>query len=151
MAIKTFTTKSGKTVNVEFVRKVQDKVSYADGWNIVTGREIIEYQNITLLDGKKVIACGRGVDKLHPGIPTNAKMIARGAVARIGDAYIPQELVNQIESVLAELDAENPKSEEQLAIEHDKAVAKARMEAEEPKRRQHEEFSRKMERADSDY
>lgn len=152
MTTKTFTTKSGKTVKVELVRKVQDKIVNLDGDKFVTGREIVEYTNITFFDQSgKVVASGNEVGMLHPGIPTNAKMIAQGAVARIGDAYISQEVVDQINAALAELDAENPKSDEQLAMERAKAEAHARWEADLPAMMAAEEFDRKMNDPDSDY
>lgn len=150
MATKTFETKSGKTVTVEFERRVQDKIANLDGQKFVTGREIVERTKITLRDGAKIIAQGNEVGMLHPGVPTNAAMIAKGAVARLGDAYLPQAVVDQINAVLAELDAENPKSDEQLQIEAAKAANVVRYEADEPWRRQREEFARKMEREDSD-
>lgn len=152
MATKTVTTKSGKTIKVELVREVQDKVAYADGYNIVTGREIVEYTNITFYDlSGKVVAQGREMSMVHPSIPSNAKLIAQGAVARVGDAFIPQEAVDIIAAALAELEAENPKSEEQLAIEQAKADAHARWEADLPAIMEAEAFDRKMNDPHSDY
>lgn len=149
MATKTITTKSGKTIKVELVREVQDKVAYADGQNIVTGREIVEYSNIWFYDGKKLIAAGKEV---RPLTGTNAKqMAAQGAVAQIGKAAITQQVAEQIQATFAELEAENPKSAEYLAIKQAQVDRLARWEAEEPQRREIEEFARKMERADSDY
>lgn len=149
MATKTITTKSGKTIEVELVREVQDKVAYADGHNIVTGREIVEFTNIRFYDGKKLIASGK---EIRPMTGNNVqKMAAQGAVAQIGTAAITQQVVDQIQAAFAELEAENPKSAEYLAIKQRQADALARWEAEEPMRRQIEEFERKMERADSDY
>lgn len=150
MATKTVTTKSGKTIKVELVREVQDKIAYADGDNIKIGREIVEYTNITFFDqAGKVVAKGREMTMLHPKI--DAKMIEKGAVARVGDAFLPQENADLIIAALAELDAENPKSDEQLAMEQRKAAAHARWEAEAPQRREMEEFERKMNDPHSDY
>lgn len=149
MATKTITTKSGKTIEVELVREVQDKVAYADGQNIVTGREIVEYQNINFYDGKKLIASGK---EITPMIGGNAKqMAAQGAVAQIGKAAITQQVVDQIQAAFAELEAENPKNAEYLAIKQSQANALTRWGADEPWRRQREEFARKMEREDSNY
>lgn len=149
MTTKTITTKSGKTIKVELVRNVQDKVAYADGHNIVIGREIYERTSITLYDqaGKR-IAHGSEMTTLHPKL--DAKMIEKGAVARVGDAYLPQENVDLIKAALAELDIENPKSDEQLAIEQAKVNAHARWEADLPAMMAAEAFEREMNRADSD-
>lgn len=152
MAMKTVTTKSGKTIKVELVRKVQDKIAYADGDNINIGREIVEYTNITFFDqAGKVIAKGDKLGKLYLDVfPTDKKMAAQGAVASVGNAYLPQEVVDLINAAFAELEAENPKSEEQLAMERAKAEAHARWEADLPAMREAEEFERRMNRADSD-
>lgn len=148
MATKIVTTKSGKTIKVELVREVQDKVAYADGQKIVTGREIVEYTNINFYDGKKLIASGK---EIGPLVGSNAKqMAAQGAAARIGVAAISQDVVNQIKAAFAELEAENPKSAEYLAIEQAKADARARWDAEEPKRRRDEMFARRMDDPNSD-
>lgn len=150
MATKTVTTKSGKTIKVEMIRKVQDKVSYADGYNIVTGREIVEYTEIYFYDqAGKVIARGNEMTMLHPKL--DAKMIEKGAVARVGDAYLPQENADLITAALAQLDAENPKSDEQLAMEQAKADAEARWEADLPAIMAAEAFDRKMNDPHSDY
>lgn len=150
MTNKTITIKPGTTLKIEFVRKVQDKVSYADGYNIVTGREVVEYTNFTFFnESGKSIARGRDMTMLHPKF--DAAMTAKGAAARIGDAYIRQEIADKINAAVAELEAENPKSEEQLAIEKAQAEAHARWEAELPAMMEAEAFERKMNRADSDY
>ena len=150
MTTTTRTTKSGGTIKVELVRKVQDKIAFADGDNIKVGREIVESTDITLSDATgKVVAWGK-MSMVHPGIPSNAALIAKGAVARIGNAYIPQEIVDQINAAIAELDAANPKSDEQLAIEAEKDAAHARWEADIPAMVAAEAFERRMNRADSD-
>lgn len=149
MATKTVTTKSGKTIKVELVRKMQDKIAYADGDNIKIGREIVEYTNITFFDqAGKVVAKGHEMTMLHPKL--DAKMIEKGAVARVGDACLPQENADLIIAALAELDAENPKSDEQLAMERAKASAHARFQADLPAIMAAEAFEREMNRADSD-
>lgn len=152
MATKTIVTKSGKSVEIEFERKVQDKVAYADGYNIVTGREIVERTYITFRDqAGKVLAQGREIAMVDPRFNKNAAaMIAKGAVARLGDAYISQELVDLINAALAELDAENPKSDEQLAIAQAKTEARTRWEAELPSMLRAEAFERRMDDPNSD-
>jgi len=121
MTTKTITTKSGKTITVEMVREVQDKVNYSDGYNIVTGREIVEYTNITLRDATgKTLMTGDEIDTPR-NIPSEMKV--KGAVACIGNAYVTQEIVDLVTAAFAELQAKNPKSDEQVAIESAKAQA----------------------------
>ena len=154
MTTKTITTKSGKTIIVELVRRVQDKVANLDGDRFVTGREIVEYTIITVFgDNGKVIAKGSEISPLHPEVKglRDAEMAAKGAVGRVGDAFVPQAVADQINAALAELDAENPKSAEQLAIEAAKAAAYARWEADLPAMMEAEAFDRKMNDPHSDY
>lgn len=153
MTIKTMTTKSGKIVEVELVRAVNDKIAYADGWNIPVGREIIERTTITLRDqsGKK-LAAGNSVSPLQPKIfRTDAEMQERGAVGQIGNAYIPQEIVDLINAALAELEAENPKSDEQIAIERHEAERLARVESERDAIYAAAELERRMDDPNSDF
>jgi hypothetical protein len=122
MTTKTTTTATGNTITVEIVRKVQDKVSYADGANIVTGREIVDYTTITLRDSTgKTIATGKEIYCLNQ--KSDAKGIAGGAVAKIGKAYLRQDNYNLAVALLAEVEAETPKSDEQIAIESARAQA----------------------------
>ena len=153
MTTKTVVTESGKTIKVELVRHVQDKVNFADGYNIVTGREIVEFTNIYFHDESgKVIASGKEIGPLNPKISgQDAKAQAAGRVARVNNVYLTQDVADQITVALAELEAENPKSEEQLAIEQAQADAYARWEADLPAMMEAEAFERKMNRADSDY
>lgn len=149
MATKTVTTKSGKTIKVEMVRKVQDKIANLDGDRFVTGREIVEYTSITFYnESGKVLAKGSEMTMLDPRFDSMTK---KGAVARVGDAYLPRENADLVTVALAELDAENPKSEEQLAMEQAKVEAHARWEAEAPQRAEYEAFERKMNDPHSDY
>ena len=116
---------------------------------IVVGREIVEYQNIYFYDGKKLIASGKSIS---PMVGKNVEsMRKQGAVAQIGNAAISQQVVDMIQAAFVELDSENPKSQEYLAIKKSQSDALARWKSEEPMRRQHEDFMRKMEREDSDY
>lgn len=153
MASKSITTKSGNTIVVELERRVQDKVSYADGYNIVVGREIVERTKIKFLDRNgKLVAEGNEVQKLYPKISRmDAQAMEQGAVGKVGTgAYVRQEVLDQINAALAELDAENPKSDEQLAIEAAKAEAHARWEAELPAMMEAEAFARRMDDPNSD-
>lgn len=152
MTTKTMTTKSGKKIEVELVREVQDKTSYMDGQRSIVGREIVEYTNITFRDANgKYLASGKKIEEMYGN--NVAEMKAKGAVARIGEAAVGQEIVDLINAAFTELEAENPKSEEYLEIK--KATAKAIADhddwynsAEEVAYRK---FTKDMEREDSDY
>jgi len=124
MTTKTITTQTGRTITVEMVRKVQDKVSYADGYNLVTGREIVERTTITLRDGDgKILATAKELSGLTPRF--DAKGIAGGAVGKIGNVYLRQDTYDLVAGLLAEVEAETPKSDEQIAIETAQAQAVA--------------------------
>ncbi len=127
MTTKTATTKSGKTIKVEITRRVQDKTNYSDGFGIVTGREIVDITEITLLDGNKVLTTGHSVKLLNQKY--DSKMIAAGAFARVGDAYLTKENYDLLVSLIAEVEAETPKSEEQIEIEREQEQRKADQEA----------------------
>lgn len=152
MAKATRTTKGGNIIQVEVVRTVRNKVLWADGWNMPAGREPVEYTTITLLKGNRQIASGHQVGRLHP--KNDAAMMAKGAVARIGAAYLPAETVNLIDEALAEAEAAEPGSEEFWALKAIKERAEAenrqRWEEEAPLRREMEEFERRMNDPNSD-
>ena len=120
MTTKTITTKNNSTITVEIERTVRDKVSNADGYKIVVGREIVDRTTVTLRDANgKYIDSGE-LEIINPKL-YGAKIIASGAVARIGNVYIKQAMLDMITSLIAEAEAETPKSEEQIAIENKKA------------------------------
>jgi len=124
MTTKTATTPNGKTIKVEIVRKVQDKVNYSDGYNVAVSREIIDYTTISLLDETgKVIATGKELSKVFPQF--DAKAIEAGAVGKLGNVYLRSEMYNAAATLLAEVEAETPKSDEQIAIEAAQAKAAA--------------------------
>lgn len=153
MATKSITTPTGKIIKIDFERKVQDKVSYADGYNLVVGREIVEYTNIRLCDANnKILGQSDRISPLYPQIKgsNDGKAMEQGAVGKIGNVYIRQEMADIIAAALNELEVENPKSEEQLAIEAAKAEAEARWEAELPERMAYEAFMRRMDDPNSD-
>lgn len=150
MTTKTITA-NGKTITVEMVRNVQDKVSYADGYNITTGREVIEYTVITLDNGKNKIAANHLDTKLNPKF--DAKGIAGGAVAKLGNAYLLPETYQLVAALLAEVEAETPKSDEQIEIEAAQAKALEAHAAwyNSPEEVAARKLAREMNRSDSDY
>ena len=70
----------------------------------------------------KVLTTGKSITT-PKNIP--AQMKSQGAVATIGNVYVSQEIVGLVSAALAELDADNPKTAEQIAIETGKALAEA--------------------------
>lgn len=76
---------------------MQDKVNYADGWNIVTGRELVDMISIKVIaDGKEITRSRFAPHTLNPRLMDEKKMIAAGAYARIDNAYINEERYNLI-------------------------------------------------------
>ena len=152
MTTKSITTKSGKTITVEMIRKVQDVVAYADGLNITTGREIIENTTITLRDETgKIIVTTNSLSKVNQKF--DSKAIAAGAVAKLGGIYIRQDVYSAVVGLLAEVESETPKSAEQIAIETAKSNAKIAFATWYNSADQiaHRNLMRDMDSADSDY
>ena len=152
MTTKTTTTSTGKTITVEIVRKVQDKVNYSDGYNIVTGREIVDYTNITLCDENgKVITTGKEIGSLNSQF--DAKGIAGGAVGKVGKVYLRKETYDQVAGLLAEVEAETPKTDEQISIETAKAQAEKDYDTwyNSSEEVAYRKFSNEMNSPDSDY
>jgi hypothetical protein len=152
MTTKTITTPTGKTITVEIVRKVQDKVAYMDGYNLVSGREIVDYTNIVLRDATgKILTTGNCIHNLTQKY--DSKAIAAGAVGQVGSAYLRQDMYDLVAGLLAEVEAETPKSDEQIAIETAKAKAEETYSTwyESDEQIAARKFQCEMESEDSDY
>jgi len=152
MTTKTITTQTGKTITVEMVRKVQDKINYADGYNITTGREIVDYTNITLRDvAGKIIVTGKELNSVNPKF--DVKGIAGGAIGKLDNVYLRQDMYDLVAGLIAAVAAETPKSDEQIAIEIAKAQAEATHDAwyNSPEQVAAREFEHEMDRSDSNY
>jgi hypothetical protein len=149
MTAKTITTKTG-TVTVEITRYVVEQKD-AD-FGIVYGKETIDRTVITLRDHSgKTLAKDNCIRDLHQKF--DAKFMAQGAVGKINNAYIGQETYDLISNLIAEVDAETPKSEEQIAIETAKANQIAENEAwhNSPEQVSYRKFAVEMDSEDSDY
>jgi len=114
-ATRTAETETAK-IEISLTREVTDKVAYADGYNIKTGREVYESYDITITskkNGKSVHTYGK------PNFSFSSKWntMPEGAFARIGDAYISEATYRLMKGMIAELDAEVGKSDEQVALE----------------------------------
>lgn len=117
-----WTTAKGNPVEltVEITREVSNKTAYADGYNINTGKETVELTNITLrINGKVAASSIRAPHVLTRESYKNSydKLIAAGAYARLGDAYIGQKdyetIMDAYNAAVAEINA--PVTEEAKA------------------------------------
>jgi hypothetical protein len=149
MTTKTVKLNKGNTAKIEMVRKVEDKTAYLDGQRTTIGREVVDYVEITLCDENgNYIASGKELSTIIP-----ADLRAKGAVASVGQAYLMQETASIIRAALDELEAENPKSDEQIAIETKQAKAIADHDAwyNSPDQIAHRKLMREMDDPNSDY
>jgi len=157
---KTHESKNTK-VTVKLTRTVSDKTSYADGYNIKLGREVVEYFDIALRSkthGFTKEVFGSRTDYEMPRLDSSAP---KGAVGCMGHkVWLSQEVYDIITRLMDEAEVELPKSEEQIAIESAKAEEETRWEdwknspdgkAKQAEWESYEQFKREMERADSDY
>jgi len=145
MTTKTLTrdTKSA-TITVKMTRKVVDKTVNLDGHRISSGREIYEDQVITITskaNGKQHY--GHSLSKIDHDNPAyrNVPAAAYGMVNRV---YLGKASYETIAQMIAELDAEIGKTDEQIELEAEaqrqQEIAQAnidRMAAEYAERRQH--------------
>jgi hypothetical protein len=119
-------------ITIKLTREVIDDVHYMDGYNISAGREVYENYEVKIThkaSGKTIKARGKpGGFAFFKKADQFGKMPA-GAYARIGDAYITEEIYDIAMSMIAELDAEIAKSDEQVAIEIASAEIKRQAEA----------------------
>ena len=172
-------TQKGATIEVTVEQGTWEEKVTSDGWDVGNTRtHVIDRITVTLSSNGKVVASETLVDgKLNmvdqyfvvytaDGFTTNGigpnynKLIAQGAVARVGNAYVSQEAVDLINSAIAEANEKTEKTNAQKAIEEKKAQEKSRQAAWEKSpagkaAREADEryanFRREMEREDSDY
>ena len=123
-------TKDGRNVKVEIKlsREVQDRVAYADGWNIPLGRETVNHLDLVMkIDGtyktniyrKPTTLQGRGY----------ADLIAKGAYAQLGSVYIGEENYNLVMAAIAELESEVTGGEEYAAVKDQEDAKEAQQRA----------------------
>jgi hypothetical protein len=118
-------------IEIERIKEVTDDIAYADGWNFPVGKKTVDLLEITLTAGDKMILRSHNAPEvLEEKYYRNYKeMRAKGAYARLGDAYVNEETYNLIVTALAEIDAEltgNPEFAEVKAMEDAKEAAKER-------------------------
>lgn len=156
MAKATRTTQSGYTITVEVVRDVQEKVLWADGWNVPAGREIVDWALITMAapDGR-IVAKASDVSPLNPALNSkDAAMQSRGVVGKLGDVWVTAETMALIAEAQSEADAAAPGSDEFWALKEAqneaRRLAARQAEIDAPALREIEGFERRMDAADSD-
>jgi hypothetical protein len=154
---------TGSIVEVTVERGTWEEKLTSDGWDTgSTKTHLIDETRIVLRDksGKEVMR-GDKVSAINPKLYNNYKeLTAKGAVARVGDAFIGQATLDLINEALTEADAATPRTALQIEIETDKANRKAAAEAwknspegkaAQEEQGRYEAFKREMERPDSDY
>ena len=149
MATATRTTETDNIkIEIKLTREVIDKVAYMDGYNLPAGREVYESYDVTLTGkrtGKAIRTSGKPGDFAFfcPQGAYSGKYPA-GAYARVGDTYIAKDVYDLAMSMIAELDAEVARTDEQVALEQAEIERKrigeqnmARLEAERKERESH--------------
>lgn len=128
MTTATKTTKRNQTdIEIKLTRAVSDKVAHADGYNIKTGREVYENYEVKItskVNGAKASTSGKPGGFAFLSIVTDKSKIAKGGYARLGDAYISKSLYDVCMTMIAELDTEVGKTDEQTELELAQAEAK---------------------------
>lgn len=156
-------TKSGNTIEVTVERGTWDEEVSLDGMKTGSIKtHVVDNKHIVLRDKNgKMLTRGSSISKIDPMFYGNYdELVSKGVVARVGDAYLGQEVLDLINSALAKASENAPKTERQIEIETAKADRKAKAEAwanspegiaEREEWERYEEFKREMERPDSDY
>ena len=108
-ATRTITNKDakGQTTEIIITRTVelQDKIAYADGWNVNLGKETIDNLKIEIyVNGNQFDQVRQAPQICDPKY--FAKVIAQGAYARLGKGYLTRERYDLIMATIAEIDAE---------------------------------------------
>lgn len=120
--------KTGSVIEVKIERGTWDERILSDGWDTGTTKtHLVDSTTITLRDKRgKLIAQGNGVSMLTPATYFNHKdLVAKGAIARVGDAFITQGALDLINEALSEADAATPRTARQIEIETEIAKAAA--------------------------
>ena len=121
-AIRTQETERVK-IEVTLWREVIDKIGDADGYKIDLGREVHESYDVRLTGkatGKVITAYGKADQLFY-------KAMSGGY--RIGNAIVNQDMRDLVMGMVAELDAEISKTEEQVKIETAEAARIAAIDA----------------------
>lgn len=157
-------TPTGSVIEVTVERGTWVEKINADGWDTgLTKTHVINNTSIVLRDKTgKQLAEGDDVSLVTPTahFKNYKELIAKGAIARVGDAFVGQVTLNLINDALAEADAATPRTPCQIEIETKEAEQKAAAEAwknspagiaSAKEQEEYERFMRKMEAPNSDY
>ena len=126
----TWATKDGRNVRVEIKlsREVQDRVAYADGWNVPLGRETLDHLDLVMeIDGEYKTNAYRKPAALQG--KAYAKLIAKGAYAQLGSMYIGEENYDLVMAAIAELESAVTGGEEYAAIKDQEDAKEAQRQA----------------------
>lgn len=143
-----------KTVKVTIERGTWDETIGLDGMDCGIKTHSIDRTEIALYDGSKKLSSGNTLSALPKQHSKLADAVKAGCVGIVGNSwFVKPETADAIRSALAELEAENPKTAEQIAIETRKAEAQARADAwlDSAEYREMVEMERKMDDPNSDY
>ena len=122
-------TSAGKEVEVKIERtlKVQDKIANLDGDKVNLGKETVDITYIVLtVDGKFITRAYTSPRQLDP--VRDKDLIAKGVHARLGDAYIAEELYNLIIIALEEIETEITTNTEFAEVKTEEEKEEARLE-----------------------
>ena len=117
-ATKTIKMDNGNIITVKLTREVSDKVAYADGYNIKTGREKYERYEISMYHAQsgKTIKTSE-VGQLWELSKSDMEAKKQGAVAKLGNAYLGEKTYAVVTKLIAAVDAEVGRSDEFVAFE----------------------------------
>lgn len=157
-------TPTGSIIEVTIERGTWDEKINADGWDTgLTKTHVVNNTSIVLRDRTgKQLANGDHISLVTPTayFKNYKELIAKGAIARVGDAFIGQVTLDLINDAIKEADAATPRTSLQIEIETVEAEKKAKAEAWEnspagraaaKEQEEYEQFMRKMEAPNSDY
>lgn len=145
---------SGKTIKVTLERGTWEEEIRLDGMLCGTETHAVDRTEIALYDGSKKLAYGSSLDALPTQHSKLNQAIEAGCVGIVGNEwFVKSKTAETIRTALAALEAENPKTIEQIAIENQETEAKAKAYAwlDSDEYHQMVEFDRKMNDPNSDY
>jgi hypothetical protein len=146
--------KEGSEIIVTLTRGLIRDTLNLDGHEFgtrITGS--VDHISVNVISGGKSVAHTSGCSPIRTNDPNYRQAKANGYTHRVGNVYLKADKVEQIEAAIAQLEAENPKSDEQVAWEEKSAAALKRAIAYENSEdyRRHEQFKRDMEDENSIY
>lgn len=109
--------------------------------------------SIRVIVGGKSVAAAGACSPIRDNDPNRQKALANGCTHHVANVYIKTDKAEQIEAAIAQLKADNQKSDEQIAYEEKQAAALDRAIARENSEayQRREQFKRDMEAEDSIY